>query len=118
MLFSRRSASDKKAGRSALFSLQVGESRLGGGSHLFVAVIGQTFERSDRSRCRGEAQSFDCDRAQARGLSAEQTSARLGKFDRSEEHTSELQSRPHLVCRLLLETKIVRARTPAASNRT
>src|SRR5690554_7186233 len=27
------------------------------------------------------------------------------KNDRSEEHTSELQSRPHLVCRLLLEKK-------------
>src|SRR3989442_4716245 len=27
------------------------------------------------------------------------------RFDRSEEHTSELQSRPHLVCRLLLEKK-------------
>src|SRR5690625_4517733 len=27
------------------------------------------------------------------------------KFDRSEEHTSELQSRGHLVCRLLLEKK-------------
>src|SRR3989442_2721575 len=27
--------------------------------------------------------------------------------DRSEEHTSELQSRPHLVCRLLLEKKKV-----------
>src|SRR5690554_7147117 len=26
-------------------------------------------------------------------------------WDRSEEHTSELQSRPHLVCRLLLEKK-------------
>src|SRR3989442_5844861 len=26
-------------------------------------------------------------------------------FNRSEEHTSELQSRPHLVCRLLLEKK-------------
>src|SRR3989442_7168322 len=26
-------------------------------------------------------------------------------FDRSEEHTSELQSRPHLVCRLLLGNK-------------
>src|SRR3989442_6022455 len=26
--------------------------------------------------------------------------------ERSEEHTSELQSRPHLVCRLLLEKKI------------
>src|SRR3989442_8119157 len=34
---------------------------------------------------------------------------RLGKsideYTRSEEHTSELQSRPHLVCRLLLEKK-------------
>src|SRR5436305_8165449 len=28
-----------------------------------------------------------------------------GRQDRSEEHTSELQSRPHLVCRLLLEKK-------------
>src|SRR3989442_9895749 len=31
---------------------------------------------------------------------------------RSEEHTSELQSRPHLVCRLLLEKK----KTPTASS--
>src|SRR3989442_864583 len=29
----------------------------------------------------------------------------LSSLDRSEEHTSELQSRPHLVCRLLLEKK-------------
>src|SRR2546429_3260159 len=29
----------------------------------------------------------------------------LRSFDRSEEHTSELQSRLHLVCRLLLEKK-------------
>src|SRR6202043_122937 len=28
-----------------------------------------------------------------------------GRVTRSEEHTSELQSRPHLVCRLLLEQK-------------
>src|SRR3989442_10553846 len=28
--------------------------------------------------------------------------------ERSEEHTSELQSRPHLVCRLLLEKKKIR----------
>src|SRR5690554_7264146 len=28
-----------------------------------------------------------------------------GHLERSEEHTSELQSRPHLVCRLLLEKK-------------
>src|SRR2546422_7717854 len=31
--------------------------------------------------------------------------ARLDRSDRSEEHTSELQSRLHLVCRLLLEKK-------------
>src|SRR2546422_11732946 len=31
--------------------------------------------------------------------------ARVSGLDRSEEHTSELQSRLHLVCRLLLEKK-------------
>src|SRR3989442_4474634 len=31
--------------------------------------------------------------------------AEIAKLLRSEEHTSELQSRPHLVCRLLLEKK-------------
>src|SRR5436305_11677462 len=31
--------------------------------------------------------------------------AQLDLLGRSEEHTSELQSRPHLVCRLLLEKK-------------
>src|SRR3989442_5663271 len=31
--------------------------------------------------------------------------AESGRAGRSEEHTSELQSRPHLVCRLLLEKK-------------
>src|SRR2546422_6027724 len=33
------------------------------------------------------------------------TAARRRRGDRSEEHTSELQSRLHLVCRLLLEKK-------------
>src|SRR5690554_7328664 len=33
------------------------------------------------------------------------------KHMRSEEHTSELQSRPHLVCRLLLEKKKKECRT-------
>src|SRR5690554_7758341 len=37
------------------------------------------------------------------GENAGQLELRLSK--RSEEHTSELQSRPHLVCRLLLEKK-------------
>src|SRR3989442_8800855 len=37
-----------------------------------------------------------------------------GDLHRSEEHTSELQSRPHLVCRLLLEKKNTQ-RTSSAS---
>src|SRR3989442_15799620 len=36
---------------------------------------------------------------------------------RSEEHTSELQSRPHLVCRLLLEKKKSLATPPSARER-
>src|SRR3989442_10747763 len=35
---------------------------------------------------------------------------------RSEEHTSELQSRPHLVCRLLLEKKKNKKTTPKEQN--
>src|SRR5690625_5533893 len=35
----------------------------------------------------------------------ERHSRPVGLFQRSEEHTSELQSRGHLVCRLLLEKK-------------
>src|SRR3989442_4452647 len=37
--------------------------------------------------------------------------AALDRLQRSEEHTSELQSRPHLVCRLLLEKKKHRPRS-------
>src|SRR3989442_8279986 len=39
------------------------------------------------------------------GLSALREDHSSRGFCRSEEHTSELQSRPHLVCRLLLEKK-------------
>src|SRR3989442_8370759 len=50
----------------------------------------------------------DCRRGvttRERGLRARRTDRQLGDRSRSEEHTSELQSRPHLVCRLLLEKK-------------
>src|SRR5207302_5345575 len=43
---------------------------------------------------------------------------RKGRLDRSEEHTSELQSRENLVCRLLLEKKKAeRARTMSRRHR-
>src|SRR2546422_4852361 len=40
-----------------------------------------------------------------------------GQVSRSEEHTSELQSRLHLVCRLLLEKKKKKPRPPSESRR-
>src|SRR5690554_7429137 len=41
----------------------------------------------------------------ARGARKHKAGRFLRRGRRSEEHTSELQSRPHLVCRLLLEKK-------------
>src|SRR2546425_3951079 len=66
-------------------------------------------------------------RLAARGLSDADTRARLAaqwpavekasRADRSEEHTSELQSLAYLVCRLLLEKKKKRhAHTPPADH--
>src|SRR5436305_9073452 len=52
------------------------------------------------------------------GLALRLTFAPAAAMVRSEEHTSELQSRPHLVCRLLLEKKTlfpVATRCPALS---
>src|SRR5690554_7654885 len=39
------------------------------------------------------------------GVHHDKNPRKIGWTYRSEEHTSELQSRPHLVCRLLLEKK-------------
>src|SRR5690554_1804101 len=47
----------------------------------------------------------DCFRADAASYQFDVISLLQKKVNRSEEHTSELQSRPHLVCRLLLEKK-------------
>src|SRR2546425_8619966 len=55
-----------------------------------------------RIQCDRDAQG-DCDREHA---DVDDVLARIG--DRSEEHTSELQSLAYLVCRLLLEKKKIR----------
>src|SRR2546429_5952084 len=60
------------------------------------AANGGGWERGVFRRTRRASSPVDC-----RGSGAGQ-----GSRNRSEEHTSELQSRLHLVCRLLLEKKI------------
>src|SRR3989442_3450644 len=43
----------------------------------------------------------DLDKKWVQAVAAKDTTAIANAYARSEEHTSELQSRPHLVCRLL-----------------
>src|SRR3989442_11209855 len=62
-----------------------------------------TLFRSIEARVRAGAANAEADRAK-RLLDKKAYSQRQFEM-RSEEHTSELQSRPHLVCRLLLEKK-------------
>src|SRR5579872_6843123 len=57
-------------------------------------------------RKRGERRNEDAGRITHERLAASRAGDRIGDVNRrSEEHTSELQSRPQLVCRLLLEKK-------------
>src|SRR2546429_1034529 len=66
-----------------------------------------TLFRSNSVCPRNESSPGDEERPWAEGYacSAGESPNRKGSNQRSEEHTSELQSRLHLVCRLLLEKK-------------
>src|SRR3989442_7960558 len=67
-----------------------------------------TLFRSHRPRLRqrrASSQSCSTPPSLRHGALAPGTARRRRARLRSEEHTSELQSRPHLVCRLLLEKK-------------
>src|SRR5687768_17894112 len=64
--------------------------------------------RRHRLRLRGRRLA---DGARARGRGRERRADRGPGLPRSEEHTSELQSRLHLVCRLLLEKKKKKKKT-------
>src|SRR5690554_7368141 len=82
----------------------IGFSEVAGGVVAFASVFsGGGFGALSATGREGSAGALS---ASERGAIEE---ARVGEWvpveDRSEEHTSELQSRPHLVCRLLLEKK-------------
>src|SRR5690606_42056883 len=65
-------------------------------------VLEQLLQRAGHQRARPAAPAVRAGRADARHVSG---GAARGWSGRSEEHTSELQSRENLVCRLLLEKK-------------
>src|SRR5690554_7575042 len=72
--------------------------------NLSLMEVLKASEYSILATCGGMALCATCHVEVKEGIDelGEPTDAEL---DRSEEHTSELQSRPHLVCRLLLEKK-------------
>src|SRR3712207_7373063 len=79
-------------------------------SVLIVVVIEQEFDATAevavvRERSRQGDRRTDLDRGVGDTLGVGPAGRALGEVDRSEEHTSELQSRQYLVCRLLLEKK-------------
>src|SRR5262245_62870185 len=72
---------------------------------LFRSPKAQRMDGSaDRACDRGDRSEVD-DRDHLAGNVGEAEAGRVQHFRRSEEHTSELQSLRHLVCRLLLEKK-------------
>src|SRR5215203_7023511 len=76
-----------------------------------VAAISAPKPATDTASCTTSRRPVRCTLASTRALShghrvrRSSTSASMSFLARSEEHTSELQSRQYLVCRLLLEKK-------------
>src|SRR3712207_8607939 len=84
---------------TTLFRSRYGHSKTSRGSKLNVKPRARGGGRRRRSRCRAGVVAGSgraCRNSDWRGC---------GRQRRSEEHTSELQSRQYLVCRLLLEKK-------------
>src|SRR3712207_8459391 len=70
---------------------------------LFRSLSFFDFARKHPADVRPEDVSQWRARMEARGLKPATVYARVSRVSRSEEHTSELQSRQYIVCRLLLE---------------
>src|SRR2546422_8146758 len=75
-----------------------------------------TLFRSRWRRSRGQREDDGRD-ARVRSERIERAAGQVEDLLRSEEHTSELQSRLHLVCRLLLEKKKYRKRSSGVDPR-
>src|SRR3989442_11040023 len=86
---------------------------------LFRSVIGALIPTGTSEGQAGGIGTSDIVRARAQhgGVFSRPTVTLLGEAGRSEEHTSELQSRPQLVCRLLPEKKNLAATAQATRMR-
>src|SRR2546422_8449662 len=73
-----------------------------------TAVRGATSAPAEARRAASRSRSCCRGRARREAAPAAMSEAAAAPRNRSEEHTSELQSRLHLVCRLLLEKKKIK----------
>src|SRR3989449_3510966 len=73
--------------------------------HDALPISRRIRRRRDRSARRGQVHGGRSPHGPAARGGRDRRRGRGGPVERSEEHTSELQSRLHLVCRLLLEKK-------------
>src|SRR3712207_7213737 len=71
----------------------------------------------EQAQARSPVRSFSYGLSRPRGVSRAERPFRTSDPSRSEEHTSELQSRQYLVCRLLLEKKKRLATTETATTK-
>src|SRR5437899_123627 len=98
------------------YHLQLGRARTANGDAMKGSFLGPAFtqrEIEDRlTRCGARFEVLADSALIATGAEDLARSKALGWFQRSEEHTSELQSLRHLVCRLLLEKKKRQASQP------
>src|SRR2546422_8464700 len=72
---------------------------------LFRSIPAVVDRRREVARCRGPGASSQHPATRSVPAGADARELPRAAYLRSEEHTSELQSRLHLVCRLLLEKK-------------
>src|SRR3989442_2728052 len=80
------------------------------GTRFYFATPHHAWERGTNENTNGLLRQYLPKRRSMAGLTQDDCDRIAGTLNRSEEHTSELQSRPHLVCRLLLEKKKSTAR--------
>src|SRR2546422_4272492 len=108
MAFFKRELSPVKRFKNALRDKQVARQKLADRLSIAETVLGEKRVAAERLAVAGGTNA-QLERAEANMRAVEDRAkalrAALAEFDRSEEHTSELQSRLHLVCRLLLEKK-------------
>src|SRR5439155_19517742 len=93
------------AAHRALLSFPTRRSSDLGGYVVFTATDGSATVRVPYAGFKGDFQAIQVLKPTANGFPWLATEACASHGKRSEEHTSELQSRGHLVCRLLLEKK-------------